>query len=53
MAGPKLSFIWSFTGLEGNIGCQILGGGGGGLDQLLYTRKFFNNYDPHIYTALW
>ena len=28
MAGPKLSLFGGFTGLEGNIGCQILGGGG-------------------------
>ena len=28
--GPELSFIWrgGFTGLEGSVGCQILGGGG-------------------------
>ena len=41
MAGPKLSFIWRFHWvIEGNIGCQILGGlcppnlniGGGGLE---------------------
>ena len=32
MAGPELSFVFGdFTGLEGNIGCQIYIGGGGGL----------------------
>ena len=28
MVGPEFSLFGGFTGLEGNIGCQMLGGGG-------------------------